>query len=259
MRLTWDEFCVAFDGGFTCETFSDLLVADKEQTSLKIPVKLSLNFFADEMKIDHAKFYDVDYIKGYTEHDKFCLKPINGCTGRGVFLMNNGINLVDNKKYNREELINKYLNDSKKGIGYSSICYVEELLMNGDVIPDDWKIYMFYNTPEIAIRIKRFPHKEFWVYDISNNWKLMYSNVEHEAEYISEMNKKDLILTAIRITDKLKSKFLRVDMYVVNERGICLSEMVNIPGNPGKPDLFRRYNKYCDQYLGHLYKHYNNL
>ena len=86
----------------------------------------------------------------------YVIKPVDLCNSGGVFLMKNGINLIDNKKYNFKD-IQKNLSKLRSKIGqeYYMTTYmynnmvpdtgyiIEELLLQENKLLEDYKCYVY--------------------------------------------------------------------------------------------------------------------
>lgn len=157
-------------GDFTNKGMAQIFYESDYKKRCEKPVKLDLIDFNIKHNINHPKFI----AKGNMEKDfmkmklpkQYCLKPIDGAGARGVFLMKNGINLKDNKKYTKSQIKKAYIEQSKKYVGYSLDFYVEELLLdeNGN-IPHDFKVHMIGQQMGCVLQIERFPERSALLYD----------------------------------------------------------------------------------------------
>jgi hypothetical protein len=191
--------------------------------------------------------YQIDFSK---LPNNYVIKPVDLCCSVGVFVMKNNINILDNKEYHKNDIIKKlnylraqnndnfYMYDNM----YSSLppftgYIVEELLLDNDQLPDDYKFYTFNgHIKYIACTYNRkfVNNKSYfdvvWMNEswepikqkmLKKNYKLK-KNFKIPTDYININN-------IIKNVSKKLGRHCRIDVYIINNK-IYLGEFTFFPG-----------------------------
>ena len=166
----------------------------------------------------------------------YVIKPVDLCDSTGVYLIKNNINLINDKIINKDIIINE-LNDLRKTIDRNYYMYyymyngkipykgyiVEELLLDNENIPYDYKCYVFGGKVYfIAITYDRQKingktvYKSVWM---TPDWKPMYFNMSRKNYYYNHLPKPKNLYTLIKLLEnasKNLERHCRIDVYNIN-------------------------------------------
>ncbi|WP_298524112.1 ATP-grasp fold amidoligase family protein [uncultured Christiangramia sp.] len=187
----------------------------------------------------------------------FVLKPTNFSSSKGVYLMNNGVELFSNKSFSTKNLKESFL---KELGGKNTDVIIEELIpdeMGEFRILDDYRLYMF--NGELAFI--RFDIRNGKSYDITGFYDENWSLIKHKVLNSSISDKaiaapeslKEMIMNA-KTLSKQYQIFVRVDFFASIE-GAIFGEFTPFPRmgkgftKYGSNYLLNYWDKYC---LGEL-------
>lgn len=170
------------------------------------------------VKVPKMYYYGLykDMNKEILNKKNFVIKPLNGHSSQNVLLINNKLNLFNNKTYN----INNF-----NRIFKNSFVIVEEFLKdkNGKYnIPDDFKFFVFKGNPELILHkvYKNNKYKKTWYDSNWNKLKLPISsnNITGPGPSIPKPKGfNDMINICKKIGKTVfKDVFVRLDFYLDN-------------------------------------------
>nr|WP_280177461.1 ATP-grasp fold amidoligase family protein [Microvirga pakistanensis] len=188
--------------------------------------------------------------------NKFVLKPSSGYSAKNVFVISEGVNLLDGKIYNRNSVIDA-VNQSYAGREFRGKFLIEELLINWDQkdgIPLDYKFYCFGERIAFVHVVERnsgvnIKANRHWF--MKDDW----SDLGFKIQTTQELQKEPLprpacykeLIDTVRTVGRMLNMFMRIDMYATT-RGAVFGEFTPTPhGGSG-------YTKEADQWLGSLWK-----
>jgi hypothetical protein len=186
--------------------------------------------------------------------EKFVIKPAKGYSSKNVFVMNNGVNLLDGKVWTRQEVIDKLANSPQEK---NVEVIVEEFLLpwdGSDRIPYDYKFYMFGSTIAYCHIIERRDGENTL---LNRNWyvDIDFLPIDNQimVELLPEENLttkpdcwNELVTTAKYLAGSI-NRFTRVDLYAT-DRGVVFGEFTPTPHGG------RGFTKWGDMWLGDLWK-----
>ena len=222
--------------------------------------KLNAKEFAKKFDCKVAKLYwtggENEFIQFSfsTLPDNFIIKPVIGQSSQGVFLMKDGFNLFDEKKYSNEELRAAITGLFQENPGLKLI--IEEFLPNEEgkfEIPNDYRLYMF-NGHLLFIRLdKRRKLKRERVSFYTFDWTLIdrkileFADVIHTDPPPSHLN--EMIENARKLSEQYET-FVRLDFYDSLD-GAVFGEFTSIPRQGkgfttyGSRRLIEAWDEYC--------------
>lgn len=162
----------------------------------------------------------------------YVIRPVTGHSCNLVFLMNDNVNLMDGKVYQKEEIVSILKREIKANP--HRMFLVEEFLkteLSVHKIPDDYKLYMFNGEIACIQLINRFSAhtgKTSW-YD--ENWKRL-RNINSIYPVGSTQNAPacfEEIKAHARALSKSYQTFVRIDFYAT-DRGAVFGEFTPTPG-----------------------------
>lgn len=215
-----------------------------KQNGFKVPEQIGLYDSIEEV----PAFSDLP--------SKFVLKPSIGYSAKNVFVMSNGVNLLDRKIYDREAVLrsitNAYANKDFQGK-----FIIEELLTNWDNrdgIPLDYKFYTFGDRIAFIHVIERnsgsnLKANRHWF--LKDDWSKLGMKIqriqEPQGDLPSIPDCYDELIHTVRTVGRRLNMFMRIDMYATT-RGAVFGEFTPTPhGGKG-------YTKEADRWLGQLWK-----
>lgn len=194
---------------------------------------------------------------------RFVIKPTRGWSAKGVFALDNGVNLFDGKIWDREAII-RQLSEVKSQTDLSSIMYdcrsgfmVEELLESWDHkpgIPLDYKFYAFGSRIAFIHIIERNSNARLsanrhWLFD--EHWvPLQRQVVRTQALETNPLPAPDCLAEMVGMVKRMGSAlgmFMRIDMYATT-RGAVFGEFTPTPhGGKG-------FTPWADEWMGGLWQ-----
>lgn len=185
--------------------------------------------------------------------ESYVIRPSKGHSCKSIFLMDNGINLMDKKGYSTDEIksaLQELINQDPQ-----ILILVEEFIKTetGEIrIPNDYKFYTFNGEIACVQLINRYGAHDGATTWYDENWKqleninsLYKEGKPEEAPRCFEQMKEQA-----RILSKSYELFVRIDFYA-SDKGPVFGEFTPTPGR-GKSftkygsDLFIGYwDKYC--------------
>jgi hypothetical protein len=187
---------------------------------------------------------------------RFVLKPSSGYSAKNVFVMSDGVNLLDGKSYDRNAVISS-IHQSYDGKEFKGKFLIEELLVNWDKkdgIPLDYKFYTFGDRIAFIHVIERnsgvnIRANRHWF--MKEDWTDLGIKIQRTQDLQSEPLPKpdcyDELVHTVRKVGRMLDMFMRIDMYATT-RGAVFGEFTPTPhGGKG-------YTKEADQWLGSLWR-----
>lgn len=188
----------------------------------------------------------------------FVIKPARGYSSTNVFVMSNGVNLLDGKIWNRQEVIDKFSNSKKSQPHSNQKIIVEELLIpwNGETrIPYDYKFYMFGEKVAYCQIIDRrisaanSKHNKNWFVDSGFNIiekQIMVEQLQTDS-VIMKPDCWDDLISAAKVLGSALNRFTRVDLYATIN-GPVFGEFTPTPHGG------RGFTKWADKWLGEMWE-----
>lgn len=232
----------------------------KYKDRCNIPNKLPIFEFCKKNKIPYAKLLQAGHINEINFNllpENFCLKPIDGCTSRGVFLMHKKKNLRTGKIYkDLNDIRADYIEESKQNIGYSHDCYVETLHQVDGEIPEDISVFMIRDKVGCILQARRIGQNKVKVF-YDEKWGVIESTGSIEKPNAS--NK--IIAESKKIMKVLGVPFMRIDFYAYGDKYFLgeLTPVSGISGTLSASFLEMKTGRKIDEYLGYLFERsFNN-
>lgn len=197
--------------------------------------------FAKSIGFHVAKTYQVvDEIDKIDNLNKinYVVKPSDLCDSCGVFVIKNKINLLDKKQYTIQEIKYK-LKKIRKQIGNSNEYYmhdemygyippkryiVEELLLDNNNLPNDYKCYCFNGKVFlIAVtynrKIDKYGNQSFNSLWLTRNWipipfKMIQKN--YQFNIIPKPKGFQYMIEIVEKASSLLDRHCRIDVFLVN-------------------------------------------
>ena len=180
---------------------------------------------------------NIDNINNFNKKN-YVVKPSDLCDSCGVFLIRNNINILDNKRYNLDDIKIK-LKEIKKKIGNSNEYYmhdemygtippkryiVEELLLDNNNIPNDYKCYTFNGKIFLIVitynrKIDKNGNQTFDSLWLTRNWvpipfKMIKNN--YKFKIIPKPNGLDKMINIVEKASNILDRHCRIDVFLVN-------------------------------------------
>lgn len=169
----------------------------------------------------------------------YVIKPVDLCDSTGVYLIKNNINLINNKKTNPQNIVNE-LNHMRLTIDKTYYMYhymyngkipfkgyiVEELLLDNNNIPYDYKCYVFGGKVYfIAITFDRQKINNKTVYKsvwMTPDWKPFYFSMSKKNYYYTNKIPKpenlDKLINLLENASRNLERHCRIDVYNINNK-----------------------------------------
>jgi hypothetical protein len=184
----------------------------------------------------------------------YVIRPTIGHSCNLVFLMVDGVNLMDQRKYTPQEIIVKLSQVLELNPHYEFL--IEEFVKTeaGEYkIPKDYKMYMFNGEIARIEVINRLSPTEGFTSYYDENWNRMeskgvkYAQTSYNEEPPQCLNE---IIQNARTLSKAYEIFVRIDFYATN-KGAVFGEFTPTPGygnyfTPAADKMFTEYwNTFC--------------
>ncbi|MFK8024968.1 MAG: ATP-grasp fold amidoligase family protein [Ilumatobacter sp.] len=191
--------------------------------------------------------------------DRFAIKPHNGAANRGVFLLarredGDYDELLAGRVLSVAAVLEEYAGFVERQ-QISARFAVEELLaprpeLRSKIdIPDDLKVYCFYDRPVVIMQRRTFGQqdRQLWRFKVwTSDWSDM-GPVKYPDRYSSDLERPaggDSVLAAAeRLATSLAVPFIRLDLYDT-DRGTVFGE---VSPHPGPPEV---WDPKVDEFLG---------
>ena len=168
----------------------------------------------------------------------FVIKPTDLCSSEGIYLVKNGYDLLNKKKFNPQDTINKinntrsiinneyYMHDLMYNglVPYSGVI-VEELLLDENDLPYDYKCYTFGGQIHyIAVTFNRRFINDSQKFDVvwfDRNWNPIKTKMLKENYKFKNVSKPQSFNKMIYLVEKISKKFkrhCRIDVYCIGEK-----------------------------------------
>lgn len=180
---------------------------------------------------------DIDKINNFNKVN-YVVKPSDLCDSCGVFLIKSNINILDNKKYKLKDIKIK-LKEIRKKIGNSNEYYmhdemygkippkryiVEDLLLDNNKIPNDYKCYTFNGKIFlIAVtynrKIDKNGNQTFDSLWLTRNWipipfKMIKKN--YKLNIMPKPKGLEKMINIVEKASKILDRHCRIDAFLVN-------------------------------------------
>lgn len=188
--------------------------------------------------------------------DSFVIKPEKGWSSKNVYVIKNGINLFDNKKWTRSEIVSELKKTSDVNVNKNNHILIEEYVENWDEfdgIPLDYKFYMFGEKVAFINVIERNSVNnklnKFWY--LTEKWeslpiKIIKNQLVQSSIPIKPNCFEQMLLIAKKFGREL-NMFMRIDLYA-SKRGVIFGEFTPQPhGGNG-------YTDEANKWLGSLWR-----
>ena len=188
--------------------------------------------------------------------ENFVIKPSRGWSAQNVFALRSGLNLLDEKMWSREEIVDfimpQPMNDKPK-----TKIIVEEFLQSWDGdyrIPLDYKFHMFGDQISFISIVERnsnvnTKNNRYWFVD--GDWKPLAGQVMktqvHDEEPLVIPDCADELVSTAKLLGKSVGVFMRIDLYATT-RGAVFGEFTP------QPHGGRGFTEWSDEWLGSLWK-----
>ncbi len=196
---------------------------DGKYWQIRLINKWNAKEFAKKMNFRVAKFYwhgkleDFQHFQLDSIPKHFIVKPIDGYSSKNIFIMTDGLNLFDGKRYSNSEL-RKEINSLYNSIADLELI-IEEFIPDEEgnyTVPKDYRFYMFNGHIEF-IRVDTRSDKTVEnVSYYSEDWNLIdkkvlsFSNTTIKQSVPKHFD--DMKEMAIRLSKEYEI-FVRVDLY----------------------------------------------
>ena len=189
----------------------------------------------------------------------FVIKPARGYSSTNVFVMSNGVNLLDGKTWNRQEVIDKFSNSKQSQSHSNQKIIIEELLIpwNEEArILHDYKFYMFGEKVAYCQIIDRISsantklNKTLYVdseFNIIEKQIMVESWRDDGQPAIMKPDCWDDLVSAAKVLGGAVNRFTRVDLYATNN-GPVFGEFTPTPHGG------RGFTKWADKWLGEMWE-----
>src|SRR5215210_2421023 len=222
----------------------------------KLSNKFNSREFAKKYNCKVADLYwkgrDINTIQFDNLPDQYVIKPRKGHSSRLVFLMDNGVNLMDGKIYSKKdikEVLAKALNENK-----TSEFLFEEFLRSEDgvyKIPDDYKCYMFHGEIACIEVINRLGPSKGFTTCYNENWQVMENINPYypEGDYQQPPKCLQELLEKAKELSKSYEIFVRLDFYATY-KGAVFGEFTPTPacGDGFTPKANKLFINYWDRF-----------
>lgn len=216
--------------GYKLKELNRKIIAPKIMNSIGIKTP-KIYYYGNIQKVNKNIFNKKAYI----------IKPERGHTSMNVYLMYNGINLFDGKKYN--------YNDFEKIFNYNQSKYIEtlennniiieEFILNYDsknnyVINDDFKVFTFRGTPELILH--KFYENGQYYFSLYNSSGIFIKNITINHNQDLKQKKIDIkyLKKILRVANYIGKKifkdvFVRLDFYLNHNYEVIFGEVTPRP------------------------------
>ena len=167
--------------------------------------------------------------------DSYVIKPLDLCDSAGVYLIKNGINIKTGKEINKNEIINEllslrsniyneyYMHDNMyNGLVPFSGYIKEELLLDNDKIPHDYKCYIFGGKLYyIAVTFNRKTINGIQTFNsvwFDHNWKPIKIKMIKNGYVYKKIKKPDCFDNLIKLVENMGQQLkrhCRIDIYII--------------------------------------------
>ena len=210
----------------------------RDYVKWKLCDKYTAKFFAKKNGFNVPKL--IQYVKfphqfKEPKFKQYVIKPVDLCDSSGVYLMKNGINLIDNKKYSFFE-IQKNLVKLRSQIKQEYYMYtnmynykvpntgyiMEELLLENNEIPYDYKCYVFngkiyFIAKTFNRRIEKGEQKFDSVW-LTKKWKpIPFKMIKKGYKYkkIPKPEGLENMIKQVEFIGKKLNRHCRIDVYLI--------------------------------------------
>lgn len=196
---------------------------------------------------------DIDTIDFAKLPQYFVIRPTIGHSCSLVFLMANGINLMDKKPYSPED-IKAILSQSLEQNKYLEFL-IEEFIKTEESeykIPDDYKIYIFNGEVAVIEVINRLSPTEGMLSCYDKNWNLIPNTAVNKFDQAPFQQPPRCFAEMMKQAKRLSKTyeiFVRIDFYA-SDKGAVFGEFTPTPGaaNYLTHDAEKIFIRYWDTY-----------
>ena len=188
-------------------------------------------------------FSNIESLNTLNLPNNYVIKPTDLCDGTGVFLINNEINLSNSKSYTRNNIVTEMKN-IRKSVTDKYYMYwnmfngkipfkgyiAEELLLDNNDIPTDYKCYVFNGKVHfIALTYERTKIEDNTFYKTcwyNRNFQPVFIKMSKKNYYYKHLDKPKNFNKMIQLVENASihlERHCRIDVYNINGK-IYLSE-----------------------------------
>jgi hypothetical protein len=186
--------------------------------------------------------------------EHYVIKPVVGHSGKGIFVMSRGVNLLDGKRYSSDQLAAAV--GAGQGRWSRRRILVESLVQSGkgkNELPMDYKCYTFGDKVAAISCLDRTGRKLTGM-DFTESWEPLQAlyppNLVRAAEQpIPPPECLDEILQQAKKLGRAYGSFIRVDFYATPE-GAVFGEFASTPTNGNG------FTRFADEYLETFWRDY---
>jgi hypothetical protein len=200
----------------------------------------------------YYKSKNIDEIKFSSLPENFVIRPTFGWSSKLVYLMKDGLNLMDNKMYSNEELHFAIAQTLKENPNLEFL--FEEFVKTEEEevkIPNDYKFYTFNGEIAAIQLINRLSPKSGFSTFYDEKWNLIPSLNTYYPTGTYEQQPKcfDEMIDKVRTLSRLYEIFVRIDFYAT-PKGAIFGEFTPIPfrGSRFTLEAEKTLIKYWDRY-----------
>jgi len=184
---------------------------------------------------------------------QYVIRPTTGHGSKGVYIMDEGLNHFDQKRYTPSQILENLSHDLEKHPMLEFL--FEEFVQTEDgrhAIPNDFKFLCFNGVVASIVVIDRVSPKVGYSYFYDEHWNKM-KRLHHLYPGKAEPEKPqcfDQMLAQAKILSKAYGIFVRIDFFATN-KGAVFCEFTPTPamGNGftayGKKLLLEHWDQYC--------------
>ena len=169
-------------------------------------------------------------------YKNYVIKPVDMCNSEGIFLMKDGINLIDRKKYSFQDIQKNlvklrstmkqeyYMHATMYNYRIPNTGYImEELLLDDNNFPCDYKCYTFNGKIYFVVCTfnRRFVNQEqeFNSVWMTRNWNpIPFKMIQNGYKYQKLKKPKgyEKMINLVENVSKKLNRHCRIDVYLIN-------------------------------------------
>jgi hypothetical protein len=223
----------------------------------KLSNKYNSRLFANSLGCQVADLYwkgrDLESIDFNALPAQYVIRPTIGHGSKGVYIMDDGLNHFDQKRYTSNQILENLKHDLEKHPLLEFL--FEEFVQTEDgrhVIPNDFKFLCFNGEVASIVVIDRVSPKIGYSYFYDENWNKM-KRLHHLYPGKDEPEKPkcfDEMLTQAKRLSKAYGIFVRIDFFATS-KGPVFCEFTPTPAlgkgftSYGKKLLLKYWDQYC--------------
>ena len=188
---------------------------------------------------------------------QYVIRPTIGHGSKGVFIMNDGLNLFDQKRYTTEQISEQLQAELDKHLALEFLFEEFVRTESGEYeIPNDFKFLCFNGEVASVAVIDRISPKVGYSYFYDEHWNKM-ERLHHLYPGKDEPAKPkcfDQMLEQAKILSKVYGIFVRIDFFA-SDKGAVFCEFTPTPAmgrgftKYGKRLLLKYWDRYCPEMI----------